>query len=296
MTQLILCHIGIGIPNYTQYCLRQIRAFNPETEIFFLTNKENFTDKIFNEYSVKSINIDDYYHPKIKDFENSFNYSKNDFWTVTATRLFYIQKFIEIERLINVYHFENDILLYYNLQDYHNIFVETYENIAITTGGPDKNMTGFMFIKNHNSLELMLDFFIDRLNTFGISGLIKKYGMDMVNEMTLMKAYDFETDDSKMKNLPILPFGEHSKDYDKFHSLFDPATWGQFVGGTRNLGPGAKPEDHYIGQLLIKNPDWKVIWKNMEGKRIPYFKYNENEIKINNLHIHSKNLHLYVSK
>lgn len=107
----------------------------------------------------------------------------------------------------------------------------------------------------------------------------------MVNEMTLMSVYFA----SHRGLLPTMPHSEYAN---KFNSIFDPASYGQFVGGTTNGIPGAKPKDHYIGQMLTDNPSFDIIWNN---KRQPCLKYNDKEIRINNLHIHSKNLHLYIS-
>jgi len=53
---------------------------------------------------------------------------------------------------------------------------------------------------------------------------------------------------------------------------------------------------YYIGQLLIQNPEYTVIWKiDDRGNKIPYFSGAGKEIKINNLHIHSKQLNKYIS-
>jgi len=91
-----------------------------------------------------------------------------------------------------------------------------------------------------------------------------------------------------------MPFGEFSENLEVFNSLFDPASYGQLVGGTQSEGPGAKPQDHYIGRWLIANPQYSVIWKEENRLKIPYLNYGSG-IKINNLHIHSKNLHKYMS-
>ncbi len=118
----------------------------------------------------------------------------------------------------------------------------------------------------------------------------------MVNEMSLIKFYGVEKGDEYVSDLPILPFGEHCKHFIYFNSIFDPATWGQLVGGTRVEVPGHKPQDHYIGVLLKDNPNWFVEWKIENELKIPYFNKDGELFKINNLHIHSKNLNLYVSK
>jgi hypothetical protein len=285
----ILVHLGKKLPEYLKYCIQQYYKFNEEKLVLLTDSDENIEN-------VDKININEYHSDKIEIFKKLYNYGPNNFWTVAALRLFYIENFMKKNNIKNVFHFENDVLIYFNINNFKNKFIELYENISITTGGPDKSMTGFMYIKNYISIEKMTNFFIDILSKYGINGTQKKYGMDMVHEMSLMKIYGIEKGLNYIDNLPILPFGDFSKHYTEFNSIFDPATWGQFVGGTRVNGPGTKPLDHYIGQLLIKNPKYNVIWKkDNNDRKIPYFKYDNNEVKINNLHIHSKNLKKYIS-
>lgn len=275
---IVLFHSG-KLPGFLESTFKQIRKFNPDVTVYFLTDKEWLKNNLFAKYNIEVINKDLYYSRKIRSFERKFNYPPDNFWTLASTRLIYIENFLLDSGLENIYHFENDVLLYYDLSEHHETFKRLY-TLGVTPGGPDKCMTGFMFVKNGKALADMTTFFIRLLKTYGVTGIKEKYRMDMVNEMTLMKLYVKEY-------LPILPFGEFSNNFTEYNSIFDPATWGQFVGGTKKDGPGAKPPDHYIGQLLIKNPDYKVDWKD----KVPYFQ----GVRINNLHIHSKNLHKYES-
>lgn len=295
MINLVMFHSGNYLPDFLDYNFNQIRLFNPNINIYFLTDLNLISDTIFKKYDIISLDKNEFYSDKIKKFESCFNYSSNDFWTLAATRLIYIENFLDKYNLENVYHFENDVLLYYKLEEHHNKFINLYKNIAITTGGPDKSMTGFMFIKNFKSMSMLTDFFVDTLQTYGIYGTIRKYSMDMVNEMSLMKFYGVEKGEDFICNLPILPFGDYSEHFSDFNSIFDPASWGQFVGGTRVEGPGAKPLDHYIGVLLTKNTSWNVIWQIENDLKIPYFNKDGELFRINNLHIHSKNLKKYIS-
>ena len=296
MINLVMFHSSGELPDFIQYSFRQIRIFNPDINVFFITDKRLLNNPLFAEYDIKCLDKDLFHSDKIIKFESYFNWQPNSFWTLAATRLIYIENFLKLYNLENVYHFENDILLYYDLETHHQKFINFYKNLAITTCGPDKSMTGFMFIKNYNSLSMLTDFFIEVLSKYGILGTMQRYGMDMVHEMSLMKFYGLEKGSDFIYNLPILPFGEYSEHFLDFNSIFDPATWGQFVGGTRVEGPGAKPLDHYIGVLLNQNPNWSVLWKEGNGIKIPYFNKDGELFKINNLHIHSKNLKYYISK
>lgn len=295
--KVVLTHIGNStLPFFLEYCFYQYRLFNTDIETIFLVNNLNLKNDIFQKYNIKPYPIEDYPNTKINEFFKYYNYDKENFWTVTTTRLFYIESFLEKEGIEDVYHFENDVLIYHDIKENHYLTKQTFKNIAITTGGPDKNMTGFMYIKNYNSIKMMNDFFIDSLKKLQITGLIRKYGMDMVHEMSLMKVYDIETDSDKMDNFPSLHVGESSKHLNIFNSFYDPATWGQYIGGTNTRGPGATPQDHYIGKWLKNNNNWVVDFEIVGGKKIPYFKIKNNIYKINNLHIHSKQLKKYISK
>jgi hypothetical protein len=290
---LVLFHSGGKLPKYLGCTFRQIRLFNPNMEVYFITDRQLTRNVIFKKYKIIPVDKDFFYSDKIEKFEKVYGRKSSDFWTITATRLIYIENFIRARRLTDVYYFENDVLLYYDLQEYHKTFVDIYENLAITTGGETKCMTGFLFIKNWKSMAMMTQFFIDILTNYGMNTIIDRYKIEMVHEMSLMRIYGVEKGINYLANIPSLPY---CCEFVLFNSLFDPAAWGQYVGGTNAEGPGAKPLDHYISQHLIEHPEYDVIWKTDEkNRKIPYFKYEDKEVKINNLHIHSKKLHKYIS-
>ena len=292
-------HSGSDLPDWIECCFKQFRLFNPDVTIHFITDAILLEDPLFKEYDILSYNKDLYYNEKEAEFEKMFNWPKG-FWTITTTRFMYIENFLKEHDLKDVYHFENDILVYFDLSKHHATFLRLYKYMAITPGGRDRNMTGFMFIKNWKALASMTAFFINIIRVHGLPKLREIYDTDMVHEMSLMRMYELTMGLRRLSYLPILPFGEHARNYDDFDSVFDPASWGQYVGGTAEGIPGAKPTNLYISQLLIANPDYTVVWKrDKEERNIPYFRYNDkyddHEIMINNLHIHSKNLHKYMS-
>jgi hypothetical protein len=292
---IVMFHSGDVFPVFLEDNFKQLRLFNPDITVYFLTDKQWLGEEIFKTYNIIPINKDDYYSRKIDSFQVYYGYADkskdNQFWVVTSLRLIYIENFMKSNKMRDVYHFENDVLLYTDIKELHSKFIKLYPHLAITVGGPDKCITGFMFIKSHLELEVMTQFFLDALMRLGKRRIVERYGMDMVNEMTMIRAYSKDYPD-RIQFLPILPFGEFSMNFNEFNSIFDPASWGQFIGGNiQEKKPGLKPEDHYIGQLLRRHPEYTVIWK----QGIPYFKYDGQEVKINNLHIHSKNLHSYIS-
>jgi hypothetical protein len=292
--RVVLFHSGKELPSYLECTFKQFRLFNPTMPVYFLTDYNHLENPLFAKYSIIAVNKDEYYSEKIIYFERLFGRSSSDFWTLAATRLIYIENFMRIRVMQDVYHFENDVLIYYKLEEYNSIF-KRFPGIAITIGGPDKCMTGFSFFKDAKVLRHMIDYFIHLLEDNGLEGTKRKYKLDMVNEMTLMRVYSSDAD-SKIIPLPTMPVSPMNINLDKFGSLFDPASWGQFIGGTQGEGPGAMPKDHYIGLFLRAQMEIHLTWVYVDHLRVPCFIYDEVAWRINNLHIHSKNLHLYLSK
>lgn len=292
--RVVLFHSGQVLPNYLEDNFKQFRFFNPEMVVDFLTDFHHLENPLFAKYSITPINKDEFYSEKVHHFERLFARASGDFWTLAATRLIYLENYMRLRGVSDVYHFENDVLIYYNLAQYNSIF-KHFPGIAITVGGPDKCMTGFSFIKNFAALRHMTDYFIHLLEDYGLEGTKRKYKLDMVNEMTLMRVYSSDGD-SKITPLPTMPVAPMNINLEKFGSLFDPASWGQFIGGTQGEGPGAMPKDHYIGQFLRGQTEIHLTWIIVDRLKVPCFIYNGEAYRINNLHIHSKNLHLYLSK
>ena len=297
----VLVHIGrpnapagIAPPDYLEDCVNQYSVFNDD-KIYVLTNQENIAG-LQSYPQVIPVVIEDYSSDKTSHLIALYGRDASDFWTTLLLRFVYIENFLREANLHHVCHFENDVLIYFNIEEYSYVFKQAYKNLAITPGSPDHSFTGFMYIDNYSSMEYMTNFFIETLTKFGVKDTKRQLGFDMVNDMTLMSLFSIAKGPDYMGNLPILPFGEFSGNFDRFKAIFDPASWGQFVGGTRTAIPGAKSQAHYIGRILLANPQYNVEWKVQDGLRLPYFNYDGKLVKINNLHIHSKNLKAFASR
>ena len=297
--KIILTHIGlVPLPDYLKTNVRQIRELNKDIEIYLLLNvfNHNQAQEMLNEFNVNFLFKENYESEKIKNAVRLIGYGENNFWTVSMTRIYYLEECMKIEKLEDIVHFENDVLLYTDLSTIKDKLINTYHSLAITPGGFDRIMTGFFFIKNSESLSHMTQFWLDILSKMNRRQIMNTYRVDMVNEMSLLHIYSLSHND-KLEFFPILPVGKYSKNLDVFNSVFDPASYGQFVGGTPKAAGGAPPgfldNNHHIGNEMIKNRDkYDVIWED----NIPYLKYEDSLYKINNLHIHCKRLDDFVKK
>ena len=295
----ILVHLGCTGPYITSTrppthltaCIDQYQLFNKDP-LYVLTDRENL-QHLPQRQNVHAFAIEDFHSPKIDRFVDLYNFGAKEFWCVAFTRLMYIENFMKAQGIAKVCEFANDVLTYFDIDKWTPVFDRLYSGLAVTPCGPQHVLDGFMYIGEWQVLAHMTQFFIDQLENLGINGIIRKYKYDMVNEMTMMHLY------SQLVGidwLPIMPWGEHSVNFDEFDAVFDPATWGQYVSGTQTAGPGIKPQNHYIGVMLGQHNDYDVMWQVESGLRVPYFSHDGKLTKINNLHIHSKNMQPYMSK
>jgi len=266
-------------------CIEQYRLFNSD-DLFILTDRENLR-YLPRHKGIHHFAIEDYHSDKVSRLESLLHFGPKHFWTVATTRFVYIENFMYHHNLCCIYSFPNDVLIYFDINQSQQVFKRLYGDLAITPCSPHQTIDGFMYIDNWTSLSHMTDFFVRLITRLGRDSIKKVYGHGMVNEMSLMKIYA-DRQPGRVGDLPILPTDEFFSD---FNAIFDPASWGQFVGGTRGQGPGFKSSMHYVGRVLIEHPEYEVVWK----LGVPWLVYGNRLVRINNLHIHSKNTHLYRS-
>jgi hypothetical protein len=276
------------IPPYTEISLKQARYFNPHIEMHYICNaKQSYFDEINIKWiPTKSIssalleNFNEICWFKREGIPRTSYPSKPMFWHRTAERIFYLQAYMEMLNLENVFHFENDNLIYGSLEDIH---VE--ENIKVLPMSPILTTFGFCYFPNHNKFKQLCSFMIDALH-IGERALLSM-GYDHISEMSLL---NYSLRHGLVDLLPIIPrycnvpFYKNAKNF-----IFDSAAYGQFLGGNNNGdGPGfMNCHSGYYSALALRNGDVKIEIKNMK----PYIvdslgKYYE----LFNLHLHRKEL------
>jgi len=303
---LVLTHIGLQLPEYLDTFLTQLKKFNKNYDIVFLTNKVNCENEIFKIHNIKTHPIEELITEKVNHFIKNFGYGdvntvhqniiygSLDYWCVTAARLFFIYEYCLRYNITKFFHFENDVMLYENLSTIENIITENnlYSNqIAITRGTKNKIMTGFMYVDNLNVLNHLLS----EINYYLESKLdLFSFGIDHLNEMALLHVYQ-QNNPNNLVNLPIVPNKSLSQDFEKFNSVFDPSTYGQYLDGTPGSPGTSILPDSIIADEFNSNPNLQIIFNQVGDCRIPYIVSKNGSFKINSLHIHSKRLNLFLS-
>jgi hypothetical protein len=283
MSSIILYHTTTDLPKHLFDCIKQIRNYSNIT-IHLLTDKNyelninNLIIKNINDFSsLKWINNLDYFNS---------DYSFGHLWKSSCYRLFYIQNYIEDNNLSNILHFDNDVLLFESPEKILEM-VSVYKNkIAITAHNECEVVMGMSYIKDSYSMEALLEFVKSELHK-GFDYLHKLYNGYPTEMQLISKSNQYET-------LPILPrqisSERYSNNFDKFNSIFDPSSYGQYLGGTYGeKKPGWYGTHHEIGKNISENKI-KIF---MEDKN-PYLICQDQKIKINNLHIHSKQTGMFL--
>jgi len=203
--------------------------------------------------------------------------------------------------LKNVFHLEYDNMLYVDLQELLPIFVDKYKGIAATFDNDKRCIPGFIYIRNQEVMSRLADFFA-------------YYAKKGYNDMQMLAEFKNKYGENSIDYLPIIT-AEYAKEHplvsrkgnaahkkkkffqyiDLFHSVFDAAALGQYLGGQDPNNGSCAPG--FINESCVFNSSHLGYdWYNDDlNRKIPYIVYSNKKYRINNLHIHSKKLELFTS-
>jgi hypothetical protein len=313
LDNLVYVHIGDNFPEYIYDSLYQTLLVSHNINIYVLTNKKYISqirEKISNfnldlylthgwRNAIQIIPIEIIPYPeKYETYFNSVSSSlkefRNNFWLHTTSRFFYLYEFIKAFELTNVFHIENDVMLYENLSKLRENVVDK-NSLYVVKDNPQRVVPSIIYIPIDYTLNDFIEFVLNnRVNdTFS-------------NDMELLGSYP---------NVVNFPFKiEDSSTY-----IFDGAAIGQYLGGidpknTSMYNNGKNeviiydnPTKGFINETSEFKPDEaKYIDKDMiienvsKSLRFPYLLkgYSNNSFtlkQIANLHIHSKQLYQFSS-
>jgi hypothetical protein len=300
--QIVFVHIGPSLPNYLPISLEQARLFNPGADLYLIANQEPLgkIDKgLVNKLKLKKVSCESLkksgHHSEFLRKSTVDTTFRKGFWRFAIERFFYLNSLIKKERLNNVFHLESDVMLYVNLFDLLPAFTKNYKGIAATFDNDSRCIPGFVYIQNANAIDSLTRFLAQTASSGN-------------HDMQAIGKYWQISPSEKIDALPILP-AEYAKKhalvspanhrtnrpekytnhFDDFSSVFDAAAIGQYLGGCdpfHNQGPG------FINESSLFNPSrCEYRWERDQLQRlVPYLFIEGKKYRINNLHIHCKNL------
>jgi hypothetical protein len=272
------------VPEYTQISIKQVRKENPDATILFICKKEQ---PWFRNLKVQWVSQERLSEGKgIALFYKYCTFdrhgtpkttypSPDNFWYKTAERIFYLREAMEAYRLANVFHFENDVMIY---DSFTKIIKKMPTDMVSAIPMSQTHSTfALSYIPTIDSMDFMCEYFIELLSKG--ERYLRRKGYDHISEMSLL---NMAMRNGYVAQLPILPSSDFLSN--SIDLIFDPGSYGQFLGGTNNGHPkGFIDPTHFIGQYFLQTEDRPEIPFD-DG--YPYFQGS----KIFNLHVHSKNL------
>lgn len=299
---IVFIHIGKEIPSYAEIALSQAKKFNPNASVILLANEEaaeSFSQK-FPELEVEYIACESLIktqsHQNFLERTTLDRESGEGFWLYTSERFLYLDDLMTQYKMQDVFHLEYDNMLYVNLEELLPIFQHYYPGIAATFDNDDRCIPGFIYIANEQAMHSLA-------KSFAL------HASKSLNDMQLIALYKNENGNDKISHLPIItkeyanvyPLvsssghtaqnpSQYTQNIEVFHSIFDAAALGQFLGGISPRNGVAKPG--FINESCLFNPSLlNIVWiPDARLGNIPYIIYPHATYRINSLHIHSKNL------
>lgn len=300
---IVFIHIGEEIPDYVETAIDQAKLFNPQSALYLIGNEQAIQnwgakDRVAATLvACETIPFSDEHASYILK-----NLWSSHFWRYTSERFLYLYDFVNYYQLENVFHLENDVMLYADVENMLPALLEKYKGIAAPFDNDDRCIPGFVFIPNASILKSLAQCFVDTakkcLNDMQVLAVFKNTkGPSFIDHLPIIlneyiACYPLVSPSKRVAKNPY----KYSQHIDVFNSIFDAAALGQYLGGIdpRN-GP---PTPGFINESCVFNPSYMTYeWKKDKYDRlVPYMAFKGKKIRINNLHIHSKRLALFSSR
>jgi len=224
----IFIHIGeTHYPTYVSVSLAQCHRWNPTNPIYFISNKIHashidlpYVQHIFLEDIKQTDKHQIFNH--ISGLDRGF---RDGFWKYTTERLFVFEDFCIQYDIGEAYHIENDNMVYFNSVELIDQFRKV-NGLSSPALSQSENTFGILYMNNITILGELTGFLL--------------YNRENANEMILGSKF-FNAHNTKTSFLPSIPpidknLTDDEKRYisaniDGFKGVFDPAQYGQWLGG-----------------------------------------------------------------
>lgn len=292
---IVFVHIGNTIPSYTLDAIHQARLFNKNCPIYLLGNQRALLSLGQAAKECKMVSLESL--SQTADHRIFIQQDRhNGLFRYANERFFYLEEFVRSAGLTQVFHLENDVMLYADLEEFLPLFQKIYQGkMGATFDSDQRCIPGFVYFSDPGVLQKLTQFIASQTRT----------GM---NDMALLSRFK-DNNRASADYLPILPpsyaarfllsndLGQVALDpsvffshFDQFQSIFDAACIGQYWGGIDPIHRNSKPG--FINETSFLHPqNCSLEWReDAEGRMVPFLGIGGNQFRINNLHIHSKNL------
>lgn len=303
---IVFVHLGSTWKEYINVALQQVNTFNADLDIYLICDKIHFPQ--ITSTAIKLIATEDLnkntnhleFDMALKNTFGIFDHGTGLF-KYASERFFYICDFMQQYKLFDVIHLESDVMVYCDLDYNYTIFENIIDGrscLGATFDSDDRCVPSILFIKGE-----VINYLVDYLTKATYENIYDMYaiGSFRKNNLELCLAlpiiFPEYVEKFAIKNLlgkVSLSPNIFYKYADHFDSIFDAAAIGQYLGGTDKMHGYC---EGFVNETCMFNPSLiNISWIPDElDRRVPYAYIGKKKYRINNLHIHSKDLNLFSS-
>lgn len=302
---IVFVHIGSQLPSYLPVAISQARLFNPNCPIYVLGNQKAlhiFSPPVPNVHlvaleSLKKSSEHKTFLKRVKTAPGLFRFAME--------RFFFLDSFVRANHLKHVFHLENDVMIYADLEKKLPVFEQQYQGMLATVFATDRRcVPGFIYIFDEAPLHELVQFMVTKAHKNDISDmeLISQFkdGTYKTRSDYLPMLIPSYEKDHVLIDLPGTVYQDGSRyanHVEEFQCIFDGAALGQYFGGLDAAYHPGKARPGFINELNVYNAAFfHFAWKkDAEGRYIPLISYGPETYLIANLHIHGKRLEAFSS-
>ncbi len=301
---IVFIHLGSEIPDHLFDAVRQARLFNEHADIIVIAeqNAVNDVNASVNDCRFvlcESLLVSDA-HKKFRRETSLNKKAREGLWCKSTERFFYLEELIRQQELSDVFHLEYDNMLYVDLGELLSAF-RKYPGIAVTLDSDQRCIAGFMYIAKIDVLKKMIHFIANKasrgfIDTRVLALFQQENAQDVIDHLPIIvpgyvQQYGLCNKLGHKTKKPL----SYMQYIELFDSIFDAAAIGQYLGG---LTPcHAKSQAGFVNETCLFNASKLTYsWhKDAQGRKVPYASCGDRIYRVNNLHIHSKNLKAFAS-
>jgi hypothetical protein len=297
---IVFVHIGQMLPPHLFVTISQARLFNKNCSIYLIAEekailhaaRELENDQVIG-VACESLQPSEA-HVRFRHIPGH-NRGYYNLWIYTSERFFYLEEFINQYNLTDVFHLENDILVYRNLEELLPVFQKYYNGmIGATFTNVNRACAGIMYISHSLPLQAFVQCFSEPVNDYHTDmHILSQFGHQhhkvWVDSLPiLMPEYVIEHPLNPKLGGEIAFFSNH---IDQFGSIFDGSALGIYTAGW-----DSRYHPHWAAQpgqvevhSIFNSSHFIYGWElDGEGRRIPFLMYEGKKWPINNLHLTNK--------
>jgi hypothetical protein len=270
MKALVFCQLQHDIPECFWASVKKAREMWAG-DIWLICPRRELGYAKQKEHGVKCVARESLKSPLIEAYEkNTFLLSMypdwDGFWDNACRRFPYIAALMEREDILEIFHVENDVAVYLDVEKMFAACESQYGvQIVFSPHEPHHLNCGFMYCGSLAAIKLFCEQIVEYFKR-GPAWFKENYPQDPIINETLF-TYVFRHENPIWVGLfPTMP---HDKEYKGLGFLIDPDGWGRWVDGVR-YEPG-KPyaaDCHYIGHEILAGR-YDVGWHTLVA-RAPY--------------------------